>query len=697
MLQKIFQYNRFIIVLLGIVLLGTIQFYWVRQGLKPMQRLEGLLLDSRYLLRSAQPPHPAIKIIGIEASSLTLDTLSSEEIAASPVLELMQQPWPWDRRVYAEAIKMIMEAGARVVVVDLVFRGHNPGNPELAAVLQQYPGKVVLASFFDAAVSEGEKLQYVPPQQEIVEGHEDALSGYANIWPDADHIVRRARYRTSLEREYGLLEVAGQDLSALSLLAAEKFNGPIQITPGNNEVYIDYSGLPGAYPVVPIEHLFVESLWRNSKATANGAALRDKIVIIGPTAEVFKDVHQTPFGSMTGPEIQANLTATLLQSSWLQDLPRPWILFWEAALIFSAVLISLRAQKAASKAVLLSGAFLLFLLLGGTLFERRIVMPMAPALAGFMTAGASALLLQFAAEQYERLRTRNLLDRYVSRNVAQLIMQDQRTFVESLQGQRKAVTVLFSDIRGFTTMTEGAQAEELVSQLNEYFHEMVGIILREGGTLQKFIGDAIMAVWGDTHTMGAAEDARRAVRSALGMRAALQKLNASWEGRPGRMQLAMGIGINHGEVIVGNIGHPQRMEFTVLGDAVNLASRLESATKGFHQDLLMGESVFHLTQRDFDYRTVDYLVVKGKTMPIEVYTIPAENRGESVLGLQQYHEALDLYRKGEFARALSKFERAGQNLGGSDFLCEMYQLRCQEYLRHPPPKDWNGAHLLKEK
>ena len=278
-----------------------------------------------------------------------------------------------------------------------------------------------------------------------------------------------------------------------------------------------------------------------------------------------------------------------------------------------------------------------------------------------------------------------------------MILQDQRPLMESFQGKRQSVTVLFSDIRGFTTMTEGAQAQELVSQLNEYFHAMVEIILKEGGTLQKFIGDAIMAVWGDTHSLGPEEDARRAVRSALAMRRKLQDLNRTWEGRSDRRHLAIGIGINHGEVVVGNIGHPQRMEFTVLGDAVNLASRLEGASKPYQLDLLVGESVVALTRPDFVYRAVDLLVVKGKTKPIEVYTALGETPDAAPIWLEIYHRAIDYYRQGQFAQAIASFEQAQSKLGVEDRLCDLYLQRCRDYAVSPPPQNWAGVYTLKEK
>src|ERR1700685_2804810 len=185
-------------------------------------------------------------------------------------------------------------------------------------------------------------------------------------------------------------------------------------------------------------------------------------------------------------------------------------------------------------------------------------------------------------------------------------------------------------------MTETSDANKLVAQLNEYFLEMVGMVLKEGGTLQKFIGDAIMAAWGDTHSESLEIDAQRAVSAALQMRGALVKLNERWKNEKDRPKLSIGIGVNHGDVIVGNIGHPQRMEFTVLGDGVNLAARLESATKQFHADILIGETVEKLTRDHFVYRTVDLMTVKGKTKPVEVFALLSERSVPPPAWLEMY-------------------------------------------------------------
>ena len=183
-----------------------------------------------------------------------------------------------------------------------------------------------------------------------------------------------------------------------------------------------------------------------------------------------------------------------------------------------------------------------------------------------------------------------------------------------LAGTRRPVTVLFSDIRSFTTIVETtADSHQLVAKLNEYFSAMVECVFRYDGSLDKFMGDGVMAIWGNTpFNFGPQEDAIRAVRSALAMLEALRKLNAKWVSE-GKTEWKIGIGLNHGQVIVGDMGSQQHKEFGVIGDAINLGSRLQSLTKVYHLQILIGESVAELVRDHFHLRNVDFVKVKGKT------------------------------------------------------------------------------------
>src|SRR5438105_9906704 len=228
---------------------------------------------------------------------------------------------------------------------------------------------------------------------------------------------------------------------------------------------------------------------------------------------------------------------------------------------------------------------------------------------------------------------------------------------------------------------------------------MTSVIFSNGGTLDKFIGDAIMAVWVNVRSLGTAQDAKSCARAAVGMRSALQERNAKWKGE-GRMGLGMGIGINHGEVIVGNIGSQERMDPTVIGDAVNLASRLEGLTRVYGVDILVGASAAELVRDEFHLRSVAREQVKGKTKPVDVLTLVGA-RGESVdleflKWLETYEEALEKFRARDFTEAKILFSRFLE-FYPDDLLAKMYLNRALEYEKAPPDEAWDAVEVFEKK
>jgi adenylate cyclase len=697
MVKFLSQHSRWIIAGFGFLVFGLTQTAWLTD--EPYwHKAEGALIDRRYLLRGERLPDPDIQLVGLGASAFQLDALSTNEIAASPALQLMQQPWPWDRRVYAAVLEKLMSGGARVVVFDFVFASENEGDDALASDLQKYQDRVVIGeAFSDEKGSDNKTKKLTAPNSRLLLPGTESIVGLVNQWTDSDEVIRSVKYRTSIEHESGL-DALGypENLTHITALAVKKYAEQNAAPADDNLHFIDFQGPAGTYRPSPVEDLFVENLWRTN--FNGGLVFSNKIVIVGPMAEIFHDDHVTPFGDTPGPEVQAQIMAGLLHRSWLKGTSSLVNFALVLGLLWLGLEICLRINNALLKVSLLAVTAVIFFVASQIAFTHfKLVLPMTQPLACLMVPASFGIVFQFALEQFERIRTRSLLERYVSKNVAKTILEDQRSFIESLSGRKQAVTVLFSDIRGFTSLTESSDAGKLVAQLNEYFLEMVGVVLKEAGTLQKFIGDAIMAAWGDTHCEGLAEDARRAVSAALQMRAALVRLNERWVAQPDREKLKIGIGINHGEIIVGNIGHPQRMEFTVLGDGVNLASRLESATKQFHTDILVGETVEVLTRGEFIYRNVGAIAFKGKTRPIEVFTLLSYRSQPAPAWLAKYHDAVKMYRGRQFAEAASRFETAAREIGGRDFLCEMYLERCGAFIRQPPPADWDGSDALTEK
>jgi adenylate cyclase len=698
MLKFLFHRPKWIVVAVGIFVFWLTQTEWL-QSIQLWQRAEGQLINNRYLLRGSRTADPNIRLIGLATSSFKLDTLAPEEIAASPTLQLMQQPWPWDRRVYAAILDKLMGAGAKVVVFDFVFASETDGDDTFAQALQKYKDHVVIGEMFADETGEDSKTKKLTtPNDRLLLPGTESIVGLVNMWPDSDQIIRSVKFHTSIEHESGLRGFP-DNLMHITALTVTKFTDKAIAPPDNNFYLIDFQGGAGTYRPLPVENMFVDALWQ--KPPFNGGnAFSNKIVIVGPTAEIFHDVHTTPFGEMPGPELQAQIMASLLRGSGLTETSAASNIVLAAGAMVLALVICLGIPQALLKGLLLAGTTVAFFAVCQFVFNHDgLVVSMMPPLFCLIATGSFGIVFEYTLEQFERRRYRNVLDRYVSKNVARTILEDRRSFVEALKGRKQPVTVLFSDIRGFTTMTEKTDADKLVAQLNEYFGEMVDIIQdKNRGTLQKFIGDAIMAVWGDTHSLGNAQDAHGAVTTALQMRAALTKLNSDyWKNNPDRAKLSIGIGVNHGEVIVGNIGAKQRMEFTVLGDGVNLAARLESATKQFHTDILIGEQVEKLTREHFVFRTVDLLTVKGKTKPVEVFGILSDRSQTPPKWLAKYHEGIRLYRARKFPEAAAQFKIARQEIGVEDYLCEMYLSRCAAYELSSPPENWDGSFTLSEK
>ena len=721
MFKFLSHHPKWVIAVIALMIFGLSQSEWLTTTL-PWQKGEGILIDLRYRIRGERQPNPNIQLIGLNTTSFKLDTLSPEEIAASPALQKMLQPWPWDRSIYAAILEKLMAAGAKAVLFDFVLSSQTEGDDVFARALEKYKNHVVIDSMIDddrKSTDDEKDVNYhsrklsVPNDRLLRSGTENIV-GLALIAEDPDGIFRHARYRTSLDRER--LESGGldpriipvmeksiregktpDDLIHATLRIAEIFHGPIRTPPSDQKPLINYQGSPGTYLAWPVENMFVDALWKKPPFH-NGLAVSNKIVIVGPMSEIFHDIHVTPYGEMPGSEILAQMTAALLENQWLTETGPATNIFLSLLSIAVALLVGFAVKRAWFKAALGVCALLLFALLCQLAFEKgHCMVLMLPPLFCLVATGSFEIIFEFTIEQLERKRYRNVLDRYVSKNVAKTILEDRRPFLEALNGRKQLVTILFSDIRSFSTISETCDAEKLVAQLNEYFGEMVGSVLEKEGTLQKFIGDAIMAVWGDTHSVGLATDARLAVTAALQMRTKLIQLNADWSKNPDRIPLSIGIGVNHGEVIVGNIGHPQRMEFTVLGDSVNLAARLESATKQFHSDILIGEDVEKLTRDHFIYRSVDLLVVKGKTKPVEVFALLSDRSQPAPAWLATYEAAVRLYRQRDFVTAAARFAEARKDINGEDYLCDMYLERCAAYRIDPPPENWDGSFTLTKK
>jgi len=265
-----------------------------------------------------------------------------------------------------------------------------------------------------------------------------------------------------------------------------------------------------------------------------------------------------------------------------------------------------------------------------------------------------------------------------------------------LGGEKRTATVFFSDVAGFTTISESMSPEDLVSLLNEYLSVMTDIIMAEQAYLDKYEGDLIMAVFGIPVDYG--DHATRACRAALANQRELIRLQKDWGAR-GLPKLGMRIGLNTGEMIVGNIGSQTRLDYTVIGDSVNLASRLEGANKAFGTKIMIGAQTYAMSKNDVETRQLGRLRVKGKEKPVDVYELVAEKgdlppKRQEMIGL--FQEGLDLYYKREWPKALERFQKASR-VEEKDEPAEYYIGECEACIASPPPEDWQGIVKLESK
>ena len=297
-------------------------------------------------------------------------------------------------------------------------------------------------------------------------------------------------------------------------------------------------------------------------------------------------------------------------------------------------------------------------------------------------------------EEGEKRKIRKTFSQYLSPGVIALIEKDPQKYIRP-GGETKDLTVMFSDIRGFTTLSEGLTADELVLLLNEYLGEMTEVIFQNLGTLDKYIGDAIMAFWGSPYPQD--DHAYRACTCALQMIQGLDKLNAKWR-TEGRRQIMIGVGLNTGPVNVGNMGSAKRLAWTVMGDNVNLASRLEGITKEYRGRIVISEGTYRQIADKFVCRDLDKIRVKGKHQPVTIYELLdfAENKHKYEPLLSRFNHAMEAYRQQDWDEAAS---RLGEMLTHfpDDGPTQIFMDRVLEFMQNAPEADWDGVYVMKTK
>jgi adenylate cyclase len=651
------------------------------------------------------PHDQRLVFLAIDNLSVSLDQLGAETIATSPALKLMKQSWPWPRQVHGLVLDRLVQAGAQTVIFDLLFPTPREGDQLLQQALDRHRDKVVIGSnFVDADRGGSLRTSLAVPSETVIPATTplDNRIGYVNFWPDAvDGIIRSCNYRISLSQASQSDSVAEEEVyESLSSQGLHKA-GLSHLIPKDEASHLfRYAGhYTPQYPdqgfePVSLHEIFLENEWHHK--FKDGEFFRGKIVLVGPEGNWSKDELNTPFGLIPGPEIHLNALNALLHHEFLTESSRTVNLFCIIAAGGLSLGLTLWIRSplrrfCATLAVSLGYGALLFWLYS---YPGIYLIALAPLLT-LNGSNSLCFVYEFVLERLEKSRIRSTLDRYVSKNVADFILTNASTFTEQLGGTRKPVTILFSDIRGFTTMTESADSHALVTRLNEYLSAMAASVMKHEGRLDKYIGDAVMATWGDMKSDGPEKDATQAVLCALDMMSELVRLNGKWQ-TEGLSPWRIGIGLNFGEVIFGNMGATQKMEMTVIGDPVNLASRLEGQTKEYKQTILLGESVAALVKDRFTLQFVDAIQVKGKTQGVKVFRIESPKSGQEDEYLRSYEEGIRFFQERHFALAKDKFHHCTQ-LRHRDFLSEQWLNRATELEANPPGEDWDGVSVKTKK
>lgn len=636
-------------------------------------------------------------------------TITEEEMQSSEPLRMMKETFPWNRAVWGHAIERLIEdGGADVVVLDLLLESSSPGDTYLRTVMNEHSEDVVTASRIDVQnFGDLVKRSYsVPsesvlgpnPKQEGFLSDTDGRLGHVNVFADSiDGVIRTITYEHEWPGDEENDTKIIPALAARTLMKSDAFSYEPK-----EEHYtrrIRFSGPPSTYSPRPIYQLFVDSLWEANFSGDN--SVEGDIVVIGPFGNWQQDYKETPISDelMPGPELHLNAIAALQKQAFLEQLSDWWDLF----LVIVLGLVSMVIFLVIGSTYLQFGLFLAVgagYLAGvfGVFEIQNIVAPVVFPLLAYVGNGLTIFGYQYFRERREKQRIRGTLDRYISSKVASEILENREDYLGALGGERKDVTVLFSDIRSFTPISEQLEPERLVNQLNQFLTPMTEIIQDRKGRLDKFIGDAIMAVWGDLFDrLRTEEEVVLAVEAALEMLERTEELNEKWE-KEGFPTFEIGIGINRGRAVFGNLGAESRMEMTVIGDAVNQAARFEGLTKTYGISLIVGDGIHdHLPEEFVSFR-LDSVRVKGKTEPTDVYGVLGK-RGflpEDVLeSIRRFENARDLYSEGHFEEARDHFSDLEQNryFGQS---AQLYEERIRDLLADPP-EDWDGVWVMQSK
>ena len=603
-------------------------------------------LERFFEFRGARRPTAPIVIVVIDEPSF---------------FELNKQ-WPFPRKWHGEVIRRIAADRPLAIGVDLLFpepSSMGPDDDQALGAAVEAAGNVVLGSAPKIEYRPGIGVQWDQniPVAPVRRGA--IVAPVQMVQDDVDGHVRKAPLRLAVPDEAGKDQLRVVDAFDVQLYRlATRAGLRAAPLPRGDTVLVNFNGPPQTFPWVPYYKVMVRE--GQPEPEVERGFFTGKIVLIGPTSDVLHDVFPTAFArgseQMPGVEIHANVLETYVRGNRVQEVPR-WIstvLAAAGALVGTALVIRLHAARALASAALLWCVLTIFAYVGFLYFDTW-MRGMAGTL-GLLLGYGATVVENFVREQREKRR----LSQFFSPEVLREVVRHRDD--NSLGSTRRLVTVLFSDIRGFTTLSERLEPEQVAEMLREYLSEMTEIVFRHGGTVDKYIGDCVMALY--NAPFEDPDHAVKAVRTGLEFQEKTLEVSRRWEEKLG-VQIRNGVGINTGEAVVGTMGSRQRLEYTAIGDTINLGARLESITKEYGVSIIVSEYTHRMLKNEFMTRELGQVTVKGKSQPVKIFgVLPGSLRKHPRVALEAAAMLL-LVGVGETCRATTRdISEGGMALGG---------------------------------
>lgn len=675
------------------------------------QRVEMNALDIQFrFAQGTRTPDSSVVIVTIDQNSLQYFKNNG------------RISWPWPRDFYALTTDFLARAGAEAVVFDFHFNEpdvdrvtssgaendslfaaaiRNAGNVFLSAQLtsqteEDQPGDSLL--FRTGAVSSvrvTESVRFDKTYAPLIPFQDGAKGiGVVNVLPDEDGVCRRVPL---------VYELNGVPLRTLGFEVYERTAGqraplPDAVSSPHLVYWYGRGGPDGVFRYYSIHALILSAMKELQGMTPDISpdAFRGKTVLIGSNAPGLLDLRPTPFTYLEpypGVEIHATVLSNLRQGHIIREVPAAVLVLIGLLLAAAVSVMSARFENILSSTLGMVAAVALFLVVSNQLFVRELVwlkavFPAASALLAYVAATA----WNFATEGRSKRQIQRIFGQFVNPTVVRQLSANPEKV--ELGGEEVEASIMFSDIEGFTTISESKKPKELVEFLNNYFSTASDIFFKHEGTIDKFIGDAVMVQFGIP--LKNPDHRVRAVRAAYEFSQTVRAMTAAARER-GEPVFSTRIGINTGTMVVGYIGGRTKKEYTVIGDTVNLASRLEGVNKYYGTSLMVSEATADDRVRDeFLLREMDIMRVKGKHHPIKIYEVVCR-RSEVTEALlkkvQTFESGLALYRDRQWNDAISLFNTILKQEEG-DPASRMYIGRCEEYRKHPPAAEWDGVYVM---